>query len=54
MRGRGKASQVNVETEFANLLDVRDGMISRLRLYSSRARAFADLGVAPEAGPPDS
>jgi 2-(1,2-epoxy-1,2-dihydrophenyl)acetyl-CoA isomerase len=45
MRGRGKASGVNVDTEFANLLHVRDDTISRLRLYSNRERAFADLGL---------
>jgi ketosteroid isomerase-like protein len=46
MRGRGKASGVHVDTEFVNVLDVRDGRIWRLRLYSNRARAFADLGLS--------
>jgi 2-(1,2-epoxy-1,2-dihydrophenyl)acetyl-CoA isomerase len=48
MRGRGKTSGVKVETEFANLLDIRDGSVVRLTLYSDRDRALADLGLAPE------
>ncbi len=43
--GRGKTSGVSVETEFANLLHVREGRISRLSLYSDRDRALADLGL---------
>jgi ketosteroid isomerase-like protein len=45
MSGRGKASGVNVETEFANVLSVRDEQVTRLSLYSDRERAFADLGL---------
>ena len=45
MSGRGKTSGVSVETEFANLLEIRDGRVTRLVLYSSRDRARADLGV---------
>ena len=48
-----EASCVNVETEFANVLRVRNDSVSRLRLYSRRARAFADLGLAPEGDPAD-
>ncbi|HWX96190.1 MAG TPA: nuclear transport factor 2 family protein [Solirubrobacteraceae bacterium] len=44
MSGSGKTSGVVVETEFANLLHVRDHKISRLCLYSNRDRALADLG----------
>ncbi len=47
MRGRGKTSGVSVETEFANLLWIRDGKVMRLCLYSNRDRALADLGLAP-------
>jgi len=50
MRGRGKTSGVNVETEFANLLEIRDGTVVALTLYSDRDRAVADLGLAPEGG----
>jgi ketosteroid isomerase-like protein len=45
MRGRGKTSGVNVETEFANLLHLRNDRVLRLRLYSDRDRALADLGL---------
>lgn len=45
MSGRGKMSGVNVETEFANLLHLRDGKVIRLCLYSNRERALADLGL---------
>jgi ketosteroid isomerase-like protein len=45
MGGRGKASGVGVETEFANLLEVRDGTVVALTLYSNRRRALADLGL---------
>jgi ketosteroid isomerase-like protein len=50
MRGRGKTSGVDVETEFANVLHLRDGKVMRLCLYSKRERALADLGLASEAG----
>lgn len=49
MVGRGKASGVKVEMEFTNVLDVRDGRVVALTLYTNRERAFADLGLA---GPP--
>ena len=45
MRGRGKKSGVDVDTAFANVLEVRGSKVTRLRLYSSRDRAFADLGL---------
>jgi ketosteroid isomerase-like protein len=43
--GRGKTSGVDVETEFANLLEVRDGAVVALTLYTPRRAAFADLGL---------
>ena len=46
MSGRGKSSGVNVETEFANLLHLRDGKVVRLCLYSNHEQALADLGLA--------
>ncbi len=54
MSGRGKASGVNVETEFANVLHIRDDAIAELRLYSSRERAFTDLGLTREGDLADS
>ena len=43
--GRGKTSGVDVETEFANLMEVRDGAVFALTLYTPRRAAFADLGL---------
>jgi ketosteroid isomerase-like protein len=45
MGGRGKTSGAGVETEFANVLELRDGSVVALTLYSNRRHAFADLGV---------
>jgi ketosteroid isomerase-like protein len=45
MGGRGKASGADVESEFANLFQLRDGKVTRLVLYQERARALADLGL---------
>jgi hypothetical protein len=44
MHGRGKTSGVNVETAFVNVIDIRGSKVTRLRLYSSRDRALADVG----------
>jgi hypothetical protein len=46
----GRERGVNVETEFANVLRIRDGKVMRLCLYSNRDRAFADLGLGPDGG----
>lgn len=43
--GRGKTSGVDVETEFANLMEVRDGAVVALTLYTPPRAAFADLGL---------
>jgi ketosteroid isomerase-like protein len=48
MSGRGKTSGVEVHTEFANVLDIRNGKVTRLCLYYERNRALADLGLAQE------
>ncbi len=45
MGGRGKASGLRVETNFANVFELRGGAVTRLRLYSDRDRALADLGL---------
>lgn len=50
--GRGKASGLDVEQiqhKTANLLQFRDGRVTRLVMYFDRDRALADLGLAPEA-----
>jgi ketosteroid isomerase-like protein len=45
MSGRGKASGAEVEREFANVLDLREGRVARLTIYPDRDRALADLGL---------
>jgi len=45
IRGRGKASGVEVEKRFANLFELREGRVARLVLYEDRDRALADLGL---------
>jgi ketosteroid isomerase-like protein len=45
MGGRGKTSGLRVETDFANVFDMRGGAVTRLRLYADRLRALADLGL---------
>ena len=45
MSGRGKMSGADVETEFANVLYLRDGKVTRLELYPRRDRAFDDLSL---------
>ena len=53
MSGRGKASGVHVETEFANVFQISGGKVVRLRLYSSRVHALADLGLDEQAVSPN-
>ncbi len=45
IRGRGKTSGAEVQTEFANLCAIRDGAVVALTLYPNRNRAFDDLGI---------
>jgi ketosteroid isomerase-like protein len=52
-RGRGKTSGLELgqmRAEAACLYHVRDGKVTRQVFYWDYERAFADLGLAPEAG----
>jgi ketosteroid isomerase-like protein len=53
--GRGKTSGVELaefRTKGAELFHVRGGQVIRLIVYPNRDRAFADLGLTTDAGPP--
>jgi ketosteroid isomerase-like protein len=54
---RGKTSGLELgqmRAKAASLFHVRGGKVTRLVIYLNRERALADLGLAPEAGPPRS
>lgn len=57
LSGRGKTSGLDageMRARAASLFHVRGGKVTRLVLYPDRERAFADLGLTPEGGSPDS
>ncbi len=47
LRARGKNSQFEIEGDMADVFTLRDGRISRLRLYVERAVALSSLGIGP-------
>jgi ketosteroid isomerase-like protein len=52
-RGRGKTSGLDLgqmQAKNASLFRIGDGKVKRLVLYWDRERAFADLGLTPDAG----
>jgi ketosteroid isomerase-like protein len=55
--GRGKTSGLElgqIRAKGASLFHICDGKVTKLVLYGDLKSAFADLGLAPEAGPPPS
>jgi ketosteroid isomerase-like protein len=48
MRGRGRASEVDVEAHSVTVWALRDGRVSRVKLYQSRAEAFEAVGLVEE------
>jgi ketosteroid isomerase-like protein len=47
--GRGKESQVTVDTQGAHVWTMRDGKAVRLEVFSSRAKALAAAGLSSSA-----
>jgi ketosteroid isomerase-like protein len=47
---RGKKSGVPVVGTGAEVFVIHEGKVTGITLYNDRERAFADLGLAPEAG----
>jgi ketosteroid isomerase-like protein len=51
LSGRGKTSDVELgqmRAKGLDLLHIRDGKVIRFVLYWDRARAFTDIGIAPQ------
>jgi ketosteroid isomerase-like protein len=46
--GRGKRSGTDFVSKNVTLFHIRNGKVIRLSLYFDRARALADLGLAPQ------
>jgi ketosteroid isomerase-like protein len=56
IRARSRGSGVPLDVQAAGVMHFRDGRITSIRVYTSRADALADLGLAPDsdgAGQPD-
>jgi len=47
--GRGKTSGLDMSARATNVYTLRSGMVTKIVLYWDRDRAFADLGLMPDA-----
>ena len=47
LRARGQGSGVPLDVQAAGIIRFRDGLITSIRVYTNRADALADLGLAP-------
>ena len=47
-RARGRESGAELDVPAAGVYRFRDGLITAIRIYTNRADALADLGLAPE------
>jgi ketosteroid isomerase-like protein len=45
MRGRGRASRAAVQADSVTLWTLRDGQVSRIKLYQTRAEALEAVGL---------
>ena len=50
-RARGRESGAELDVPGAGVYRFRDGLITAIRVYTNRADALADLGLAPEGDP---
>ena len=48
LRARGRSSGVPLDVQAAGVIRFRDGLITSIRIYTNRADALADVGLAPE------
>ena len=48
LRARGRESGAELDVPAAGVYRFRDGLITAIRIYTNRADALADLGLAPE------
>jgi ketosteroid isomerase-like protein len=48
LRARGRGSGVPLDVQAAGVIRFRDGLITSIRVYTNRADALADVGLAPE------
>jgi len=50
LRARGRKSGASLDVQAAGVWRFSDGLITSIRVYTNRAEALADLGLASEGG----